>query len=415
MSEWDGSGQDSHSSGSGPEHEPSEERGQAAWSAHGPDSPPPWASAQTRTDPAPPPWAGPRPDDEAARAAADPPPPATAHGAGEGPPPWPAGGVTQGPPGLSADRRPAATPPPPPPPWASAETQVGAPAPPFHTPPHMAPQMPPQAQPHAQPYVQPQAQLQPQQPQAWVPAASFPAHPYTPPGAPRRGPGRVLLVVTVIVVAAGSGLGVWFLNRDDGTGTGASPSTSVSAGASTPGTSLPSQTPESPQETPQETPPASTPASLPAAGYRTAQDPVGYTLNVPDGWTRRQKRGEKAVVVFYDSPSDGRQLQIFELSESTPAESLDLAENDSTYGYSNQPGYQAGNRTSGDTWVELSYRYDDKDKGARQVIDHRFQAADGTLYAIRSSGPGELSADQVREPLDAAVASFCPADSQCGQ
>lgn len=372
MSEWDSGGQDGHSSGSGPEHEPSEERGQAAWSAHEPDSPPPWASAQTRTDPAPPPWAGPSPDDEAARAAAD-----RRHGAPHGD-----------------------TPPPPPPPWASAETQVGAPAPPFRTPPHRAPQMPPQTPPQAQP--------QAPQPQAWAP--SFPAHPYTPPVASRRGPDRVLLVLTVIVVAAGSGLGVWFLNRDDGAGTGASPSTSVSAGASTPGTPLPSQTPGTPQETPS----ASTLASPPAAGYRTARDPVGYTLNVPDGWTRRQKQGEKAAVVFYDSPSDGRQLQIFELSESTPAESLDLAENDSTYGYSSQPGFQAGDRTSGDTWVELSYRYDDKDKGARQVIDHRFQAADGTLYAIRSSGPEELSSDQVREPLDAAVASFCPADSQCG-
>ncbi|UXY29434.1 hypothetical protein [Streptomyces sp. HUAS TT20] len=375
MSEWDSGGQDGHSAGSGPEHEPSEERGQAAWSAPEPDSPPPWASAQTRTASAPPPWAGPRPDDEAARAAAD---------------------------RRHSDRR-GDTPPPPPPPWASAETQVGTPAPPFRTPPHMAPQMPPQ----------PQAPHQPQQPQPWAP--SFPAHPYTPPGTPRRGPGLVLLVLAVIVVAAGSALGVWFLNRDDGTGAGASPSTSVSAGASTPKTSLPSQTPESPQETPKETPSASTLASPPAAGYRTARDPVGYTLNVPDGWTRRQKQGEKAAVVFYDSPSDGRQLQIFELSESTPAESLDLAENDSTYGYSKQPGYQAGDRTSGDTWVELSYRYDDKDKGARQVIDHRFQAADGTLYAIRSSGPEELSADRIREPLAAAVASFCPTNSRCGQ
>ncbi|MFF4548964.1 hypothetical protein [Streptomyces sp. NPDC001435] len=346
MSEWDSGGQDGHSAGSGPEREPSEERGQAAWSAPEPDSPPPWASAQTRT---------------------------------------------------------ASAPPPPPPPWASAETQVGTPAPPFHTP----PQMPPPAQP------QPQQPHQPLQPQAWAP--SVPAPPYTTqPGAPRSGPGRVLLVLTVIVVAAGSALGVWFLNRDNGTGSEASPSTSVSAGASTPGTSLPSQTPESPQETPQETPSASTLASPPAAGYRTARDPVGYTLNVPDGWTRRQKQGEKAVVVFYDSPSDGRQLQIFELSESTPAESLDLAENDSTYGYSSQPGYQAGDRTSGDTWVELSYRYDDKDKGARQVIDHRFKAADGTLYAIRSSGPEELSSDQIRDPLAAAVTSFCPTNSQCG-
>ncbi|GAA3221704.1 hypothetical protein GCM10020256_28620 [Streptomyces thermocoprophilus] len=47
---------------------------------------------------------------------------------------------------------------------------------------------------------------------------------------------------------------------------------------------------------------------------------------MPEGWTRRQIQGEKAPVVYWDSPDDGRQMQIFELSEPTPADSLDLAE-----------------------------------------------------------------------------------------
>ncbi|MER5523899.1 hypothetical protein ABT075_04690 [Streptomyces sp. NPDC002677] len=158
---------------------------------------------------------------------------------------------------------------------------------------------------------------------------------------------------------------------------------------------------------------SSAPTPSVASGYRVARDPVGYTLDVPQGWTRRQQQGEKAPVVYYDSPSDGRQLQIFALSEATPSESLDLAENDPGYGYAKQPGYQAGDRTSGDTWAELSYRYEDKDKGTRQVIDHRFQAADGTLYAIRSSGPGSLPAALVRGPLTTAVDSFCPDGTQC--
>ncbi|RPE41349.1 hypothetical protein EDD90_4434 [Streptomyces sp. Ag109_O5-1] len=234
-----------------------------------------------------------------------------------------------------------------------------------------------------------------------------------PPGGyvpPRRRTGRTAAaVLALVLVAAATGLGVWYLGRGHGTGTAADPAPSVSVKSSSP------ESPESPESPQSPASPASetTPASSVPSGYRVAHDPVGYTLDVPRGWTRRQQQGEKAPVVYYDSPSDGRQLQIFELSEATPAESLDLAENDPGYGYSHQPGYRAGDRTSGDTWAELSYRYDDKGKGARQVVDHRFQAADGTLYAIRSSGPESLSAGLVRGPLTTAVDSFCPTDAQC--
>jgi hypothetical protein len=300
MNGWDG-----YSSGSGAEHEPSEERGQASWSAPEPGSPPPWASAETQTSQSPPPWA------------ATPAPPPT----------WT-----------------------PPPEYATAP----------------------------------------------VPAAG-------------HGVRRLLLALTVtVVLGAGAGGGFWYLTRDHnggtGTGTGAGPATSVSVTTSAP----------------QTTPPATTASASPlssassaAAGYRTAKDPIGYTVDVPQGWTRREKQGEKAPIVYYDSPDDGRQLQIFEVSEKTPAESLDLAENDPGYGFARQPGYQALGRTYGDTWAELSYRYDDQDKGARQVVDHRFTASDGTLYAIRVSGPETLSPTLVREPLVKAVGSFCPAGTGC--
>ncbi|WP_202919908.1 hypothetical protein [Streptomyces adustus] len=59
-------------------------------------------------------------------------------------------------------------------------------------------------------------------------------------------------------------------------------------------------------------------------------------------------------------------------------------------------------------------RYDDADGSARQVIDHRFRAVDGSLYAIRSSGPEDLAADLVRAPLTTPVASFCPSGARCG-
>ncbi|MFJ1973274.1 hypothetical protein ACIO93_31915 [Streptomyces sp. NPDC087903] len=329
-SSGDGSGGYSSGSGSGAAHEPSEDRGQAAW------------------------------------------------GAGEAGP---------------AD--------PPLPPWASAETQTRGTLPPPFTPGSMPPPLTP----------------------GYVPSPATPAYvtppaapPYAPPPARPRRAGRVLAAfAAAVVLGAGAGTGVWFLIRDAGGGGGdahggAGPARSVTVTTSAPAAS------SSPVSSPPEStsPPAypSLPPSS-ATGYRRAQDPVGFTIDVPEGWTRRQKQGQLAAVVYYDAPAGGRQLQIFQLAEDTPAQSLDLAERDPGYGFARQPGYQVLDRTSGAAWSELTYRYDDTDKGPRQVVDHRFRTADGTLYAIRSSGPERLAPAQVREPLTTALASFCPAGLQC--
>lgn len=344
MSGWDG-----HSSGSGPEHEPGEDRGQAAWAGtEGRSSEPPWASAETVSGtPLPPPWGTP--------------------------------------------------PPAPPSPYAAP------PSPPAYTPP--AP---------------------PPSPPAYAP----PAPARGPAGGAHRG-GRVLAAVAAAaVLGAGAGAGVWYvLLRDGSPPSSAGPATGVTVTTSAPGSSVPSSSaPPSSQDSADSgdgtsaTGPgqdvsgrtSAAPAPAPAPGYRRAQDPVGYTLDVPEGWSRRQKQGEKAPVVYYDSPSDGRQLQIFAVTEDSPATSLDLAENDPGYGFARQPGYEALDRASGPTWVELTYRYDDADKGPRQVVDHRFQAADGTLYALRASGPADLPAARVRAPLTAALNSFCPPGGRCG-
>ncbi|MCH0563942.1 hypothetical protein I3F54_12110 [Streptomyces sp. MUM 2J] len=300
-----------------------------------------------------------------------------------------------------------------PPPWASAETQTGgAPPPPWPYAETRSAEAPPPPWPPPAP------------PAGGVPGQPRPPAAYGPAGAsPRRMRAMLLGLVMTAVVGAGAGAGVWYLTRADapgtiatppatapvtatrtadgtapGAGAGADPGTGSGAGDATPQTPR-AAGPDGPDE--------------PPAGYRRALDPVGYALDVPEGWTRRQKQGEKAPVVFYDSPGDGRQLQIFALSEPTPAQSLDLAENDPGYGFSRQPGYRPLERTSGATWAELTYRYDDAGLGARHVVDHRFQAVDGTLYAIRASGPESLAAAAVRAPLTEALRSFCPTGSVC--
>ncbi|MEU9590096.1 hypothetical protein AB0D84_10270 [Streptomyces sp. NPDC048193] len=227
----------------------------------------------------------------------------------------------------------------------------------------------------------------------------------------------LVALTATAVLGAGVGAGVWALTRDHGADrAGAAPATGVTVPeAPTAAASDTAPTPAAPAAPPAPSASASASVSPSAApGYRLAQDPVGYAITVPEGWRRHEKQGESAPVVTYDSPGDGRQLQIFALAEESPAASLDLAENAPGYGFARQPGYRALTRDAdGDAFAELTYRYDDEDRGPRQVIDHRFRAADGTPYAIRSSGPETLDAALLREPLTTAVESFCPAGGQC--
>ncbi|MGV9700334.1 hypothetical protein ACWDTR_31805 [Streptomyces sp. NPDC003470] len=219
----------------------------------------------------------------------------------------------------------------------------------------------------------------------------------------------LIALTATAVLGAGVGAGIWAFTRDDGTDpAGGAPATGVTV------TNAP--TAPASDTAPAPSAPAATPSATPsvAPGYRHAQDPVGYAITVPQGWRRHQKQGESAPVVTYDSPDDGRQLQIFALVEESPAASLDLAENAPAYGFARQPGYRALTRDAdGDAFSELTYRYDDEDRGPRQVIDHRFRAADGTLYAIRSSGPETLDGTLLRDPLTTAVDSFCPSGGPC--
>ncbi|MDF3298305.1 hypothetical protein [Streptomyces tropicalis] len=238
--------------------------------------------------------------------------------------------------------------------------------------------------------------------------------------------GRLLAAFAVTaLVGGGAGAGVWYVARGHvGTGTGAAPV--VSAPAATPATVPVTATaggdagPAAPGAAPAPASPSDrTDAASPVTGsvpdgYRRVRDPLGYTLDVPTGWTRRQKEGEKAPVVTWDAPDGGRRLQIFALAEDSPAASLDLAENDPGYGFARQPGYQALSRDASSSWSEITYRYDDPGLGARRVIDHRFRAADGTLYAIRAGGPETLSPDELSTPLATALASFCPPGGRCG-
>ncbi|MET7696143.1 hypothetical protein [Streptomyces sp. NPDC005485] len=306
--------------------------------------------------------------------------------------------------------------------WAAEETRAAGlrPPPPVQQP---AAQQPPPPPPVGMPPpVQPPPVQQPwQQPGPW--SAPVPGAVPGPANA-RGGSGQLIaMVVALVLVAGGIGAGVWVLMRRDAADRTASGGSQSSASAS-----ASAHAPESPSPSPSasafasastlaSTPPQTSlaPQPEPAPGYSRAVDPVGYTLDVPDGWLRKQEKGEKApVVTYYTDPGDSREIELFKVTEDSPADSLDQAEN-KPWGFRKQlSGYEVLDRTSGPGWAELTYHYDGGEEvGPLLVIDHRFTAPDGTLYAIRVSHYEGATSEDLRGLLTTAVSSFCPTGTDC--
>jgi hypothetical protein len=266
---------------------------------------------------------------------------------------------------------------------------------------------PPQSQPHQWPQHQQQAQAWSQthqQPQTW------PGGVATPGGgqAPRAGDSRrlLLVIVAVAVLAGGVGGGLWALTRGDSAG---HPNAGPSGPAVTVTATQPGVSPDTANTSGGEgayADPAATTAPAPSPGYSRADDPLGYTVDVPDGWAREEKQGKLAPVVTYTAPDGNRRLLVFEIMEPSAAESSAQAESIAR----GAKDYQYLDRRTGTGWTEFSYSYYDKRYGATQTVDHRFQAADGTPYAIVASGPP--GADMSGQ-LATAVNSFCPTGAAC--
>ncbi|MFD7815802.1 hypothetical protein ACFV6E_23195 [Streptomyces sp. NPDC059785] len=235
-----------------------------------------------------------------------------------------------------------------------------------------------------------------------------PSRPPSPGGSYRS----TAVVVAAALLAGAVAGGVWALTRDDDSGNrdasgGTTPSVTVTA------TAPPSDDTGAPQDTlgGSESPLASAYAS-PSPGFSRSVDGLGFTVDVPEGWTRTvDPRGDKPPVVHYTAPGGDAELEMFELQEPSPADSLDQAENDPSFGFGTRlHGYQAVDREAGTDWAELTYRYDDVEDGPTEVVDHRFTAADGTSYAIRSIG---AEGTDVATPSQIAVGSFCPSGAAC--
>lgn len=110
-----------------------------------------------------------------------------------------------------------------------------------------------------------------------------------------RPSGRTMLVTAVLVAAlAGAGVSAAALLMNSGDGGGGRPgSTATVSGATEVSTSTTGPTP-----TPTPSPSGSPSSRTAPSGYRLAQDPRGFSLAVPDGFTRTEQKDR----VFYLSP-----------------------------------------------------------------------------------------------------------------
>ncbi|WP_324789060.1 hypothetical protein [Streptomyces sp. H51] len=164
---------------------------------------------------------------------------------------------------------------------------------------------------------------------------------------------------------------------------------------------------------------ASPSATAPPAGYESHDDEEGFRVAVPEGWTRSTVPSQYGIaVVNYRSPDREHRLQVYQVQESSPAASFRLylsAETRKPAGFEEldlktlDDGEFRGSR--------LEYLADrikgEPDIGTWHVVDERFFAPDGNIYAIASYGPESDGRDDELKALTTALEWFCPPYTTC--
>ncbi|WP_248844281.1 hypothetical protein, partial [Streptomyces hirsutus] len=208
----------------------------------------------------------------------------------------------------------------------------------------------------------------------------------------------------------------------DGQGDDKAASAGVSqpAGSGSPGTREAPAPGQSTSAAEEPTSPDLDPDSTVPDGYDLYADSEGFTIARPTGWTRSSVSSQYGMeVVTYRSPDRGMRLQVFEVAEPSPDASYELFLSDAT---PKAPGFeQLSLETLDDgdfTGSRLEYLADsirgEPDVGTWHVVDLRFQAADGKLYALAAYGADSDGREDERELIRTALEHFCPPATTCG-
>lgn len=232
----------------------------------------------------------------------------------------------------------------------------------------------------------------------------------------RRSTRSVLVAALLVAAMAGAGVSAaaLLMNRDgdgDGTPTSPGPHTPASASAS-PGTSAPPGTPASPTA-----PSTSSSATVSGAGatashrpsapsgYRTADDPAGFSLAVPENFTR-EPQGER---VFYMSPGEVFRLGI-KVADPAPGGPLGVMRRAAAKGADTNPGYHDG-RVASTTQAgqpaalwEFTWSGFSAAEGPRHTYDVCWEEG-GRMYDVWVSAPvGKVR--EAKEYFDVATDTF---------
>ncbi|MFF4251157.1 serine/threonine-protein kinase [Streptomyces sp. NPDC001663] len=251
----------------------------------------------------------------------------------------------------------------------------------------------------------------PQLPPGYTPTQrDVPRPPAPTPPAPtvetRRSTRGVLVAALLVAAMAGAGVSAaaLLMNRDGADGgrtpTSSAPETSVSASASS-GTPSASSTPSASDTA------SSATATHPSApsGYRVADDPAGFSLAVPEGFTRKPQ-GER---VFYMSSGETFRLGI-KVTEPEAGGPLAVMRRAAAKGPDSNPGYHDGKVTAttrhghdAALW-EFTWNGFSTAEGPRHTYDLCWEEG-GQMYDVWVSAPvGKVR--EAKEYFDVAVDTF---------
>lgn len=258
-------------------------------------------------------------------------------------------------------------------------------------------------------------------PSAGPPSApSMPSAPFAQPVPPAEPAGYSRRTVwAVLGAAAAAGVVVALvLSTALGGGENGDPRSAAVSASDTPTETDPSPSPRS-SSGPATASPSPSPDE-PPAGYTLYDDPQGFRIAVPDGWQRRRSTVNSQYgmdVVNYRDSGGHRRIQVYEVRESSPDESFDLYLSEDV---PKPRGFRVLSRVKldgGSTGSRLEYLADslkgEPEIGTWHVVDQRFRAADGKVYAIASYGSDADGRDDEREALTTAVDWFCPPSTTC--
>ncbi|MFJ9813926.1 serine/threonine-protein kinase [Streptomyces sp. NPDC101151] len=240
----------------------------------------------------------------------------------------------------------------------------------------------------------------------------MPAPTAEPPPPARQSARGVLVAALLVAAVAGAGVSAAALLLNQGGegggtpgGTATSPATPTGNSRSGTASSAPSATaPSSPTATASSAPAASRTHTAPS-GYRTAKDPAGFSLAVPQDFTREQQ-GER---VFYLSPGQTFRLGIKVAGPAAggPAGVMNRA---AAKGPGTNPGYHDGRVTetthAGHPAALWEFTWDgfSAAEGPRHTYDLCWEEG-GRMYDVWVSAPvGKVR--EAREYFDVAVDTF---------